>query len=188
MTQRNIKGFSTKYVEERTTKSTSRKLSKLELTEAEKENGCRLGLDTHADISCAGKHARILSYHEGQICEVQPFHDSYKPLQGIKTCDAIFAYDSPTGETLILRMNQCLDFTSEMEHSILCTNQVRDHGIIVEDIPLRFDVTRKSRHCILIPRSDTTLPLETHGIVSYLPVRYPNDVDMEEGIWIDMSA
>ena len=188
MSQTGVKGFSTKYVQEIMTKPTSRKLFKLELSEAEKENGCRLGLDTHADISCVGKHARVLCYHEGQFCDVQPFHDSYDPLQGIKTCDAIFAYDSPTGETLIIRINQCLDFTSEMEHSILCTNQVRDHGIIVEDIPLRFDVTRKSRHCILLPTSEIILPLETHGIVSYLPVRYPNDIDMEEGIWIELTS
>ena len=39
-------------------------------------SGCRLGLDSHADISCAGKHARITETYFGQTCNVSPFNDS----------------------------------------------------------------------------------------------------------------
>ena len=37
----------------------SAKQKPIPLTDNEQLEGCRLGLDTHADISCAGKHARV---------------------------------------------------------------------------------------------------------------------------------
>ena len=39
-----------------------------------------LGLDTHADISCAGRDAWILAQVEGRTCSVHPFNDSYKAI------------------------------------------------------------------------------------------------------------
>ena len=38
----------------------------------------RLGIDSHADISCAGKLARIIEVIEGGTCTVHPFNDSMK--------------------------------------------------------------------------------------------------------------
>ena len=32
------------------------------LTDQELYNGCRLGIDSHADVSCVGKHAKIHIY------------------------------------------------------------------------------------------------------------------------------
>ena len=32
-----------------------------------------LGIDTHADSSCAGKHVRILEYIDGKTFSVKPF-------------------------------------------------------------------------------------------------------------------
>ena len=36
----------------------------------------RLGIDSHADMSCAGKHARIVGIEEEQTSTVYPFVDS----------------------------------------------------------------------------------------------------------------
>ena len=92
------------------------------LTEDELLQGCRLGLDSHADVHCIGRHARIIDIFEGRICNVQPFNDSYEPMKGIKTTNAAFAYDTDQGETYILEVNQALDFSDTMKHSLLCTN------------------------------------------------------------------
>ena len=58
----------------------ARKTTSTSLSREERVQGCRLGLDSHADISCAGRHARILEIIEGQSCTVRPFNDAYKPL------------------------------------------------------------------------------------------------------------
>ena len=46
---------------------------KIRLTKHELSHGCKLGLDSHADVSCVGKHARILEVIEGQTSVVRPF-------------------------------------------------------------------------------------------------------------------
>ena len=43
------------------------------LNEDELMNGCRLGIDTHADSSCAGKHVRPLEFISGKKYSVTPF-------------------------------------------------------------------------------------------------------------------
>ena len=100
----------------------------------------RLGLDSHTDMTCVDSDAYIIE--QGQSCTVHPFHESYSPKKNIKVCNAAFAFDRDDGRTLILKINQCLDFSSSMVNSLLCTNQIRSHGIIVDDVPKTIDVTK----------------------------------------------
>ena len=51
----------------------------VKLTEEELTVGCRLGLDSYADTTCAGKHVRVIEHVEGKVCDVYPFNDSYDP-------------------------------------------------------------------------------------------------------------
>ena len=67
-----------------------------------KTDGGRLGIDSHADMSCAGKHARIVGIEEGQTSTVYPFDDSMKPTKEVKTVHVAYAYDAPNGHTTIL--------------------------------------------------------------------------------------
>ena len=101
-------------------------------------------------------------------------------MKNISTVNAAFAYDSDDGITYIIEVNQALDFTQSMEHSLLCPNQSRVTGIIVNDIPTFLDVTGNSTHSIRIPKSDVDLPLCLNGSISYLPVRYPSEQELEE--------
>ena len=39
------------------------------LTKEEIISGGRLGMDSHADMSCVGAHASILEDYEGQLCK-----------------------------------------------------------------------------------------------------------------------
>ena len=66
-----------------------------------------------------------------------------------------------------------------MKHSILCTNQARYNGLVVDDVPPMVDVTNSSTHSIFFPSSDVRLPQHMHGPVSHLHVRYPTDWDMD---------
>ena len=63
-----------------------------------------------------------------------------------------------------------------MKHSLLCTNQVRYNGIIVDDTPKIIDVLNKSHQAIIIPKDDEDdihIPISLHGPVPYVPVRKP---------------
>jgi len=42
-----------------------------------------LGMNSHADISCAGKDAWVILWLEGRTCEVKGFHDSYDSFNNI---------------------------------------------------------------------------------------------------------
>lgn len=157
------------------------------LSSFEMEHGCRLGTDSHAEVTCYGRHARITSIHEGMTVNVSPFHDSYAPLTNVNFANACFAYDAPDGQLYILHHHYGLDFSTSMEDSILCTNQSRASGLIVDDVPSCFDLRGDSTHSIYCPDKDVRLPLSLHNAVSFLPVRYPSDDDMENGIDIELS-
>ena len=149
------------------------------LSEDEYQTGCKLGLDSHADVHCVGRHARITKVFEGRSCTVHPFNDSYAPMSNVNTVNACFAYDTDEGETYILHVNQALDFTDTMEHSLLCVNQCRMHGVVMDDIPQFLDYYKRSTHSVYFPLEDISLPLLMDGPTSFLPVRYPSDEEIE---------
>ena len=131
-----------------------------------------LGMDLHADISCAGRHAHILTQGEGKSCTVRPFNDSYDPMTGINIVDALFKYESTDGDQFVLEINQCLNFTDTMVHSILCTNQARHIGIIINDVPKACDIT--STQDLRSKDGKYILPLEMNGPIPFLPISKPS--------------
>ena len=170
-----------------TTKDKNKYKNPPHLSSQDKLHGCRLGMDSHADMSCVGRHARILEIIDGQTCSVRPFNDSYKAMENVQTVNAAFAAETAKGETVVLRINQALDFRHTMEHSILCTNQARHNDIIVDDVPQTVDVRKSSTQSIIIPSAETTFPLRMHGPVAFLSVRYPTDYDLNNCIHIDLT-
>ena len=156
------------------------------LTPKDQKAGCRLGLDSHADVHCLGRHARVVEILEGDTCSVQPFNDSYSPMTGIRIVNGCVAYDTIDGQTYILDINQALDLTETMENSLLCTNQARAHGVVIEDVPKFFD--NNSSHSISFPDDSVELPLLLHGPVSYLPVRYPTEEELTSCRHLELSC
>ena len=151
-------------------------------------NGCQLGLNTHADVSCVGRHARVLEIIEGQTCTVFPFNDSYSPMKEVQIVNAAFAVDSLDGTVYILKLNQCLDFRKTMHHSLLCTNQARANGTIINDIPPEYDLTSNDQEfAITFPKEDVTLNLSNRGPIPHLNVRYPTDHDIDNCPHLDLT-
>lgn len=64
------------------------------LSYEELSNGCRLRLDSHADISCVGQHSQIIEIVDGQLLTVHPFNDSYDSITGVITVNAVFTIDA----------------------------------------------------------------------------------------------
>ena len=164
-----------------------KKASPRTLTDEEMRKGCRLGVDSHADVSCVGRHACILEVFHGSLCQVQPFHDGYDAMMNIQTVNAAFAHDMEDGRAIIINVNQALDFTEGMEHSLLCPNQARMNGVIVDDVPKFLDHRKDSQHAIVFPDSDIVVPLSMMGPISYLPVRYPSAYELDTCLGVHLT-
>ena len=63
-----------------------------------------------------------------------------------------------------------------MPYSLLCPNQLRHNGLIVNDTPKAFDHT--SSHSIILP-GKLELPLKIRGVLSYLQTRRPTDEELK---------
>jgi hypothetical protein len=59
-------------------------------------------------------------------------------MKGVPIVKAGTAYDSPNGITSILYLNQALFMGDCLDSALLCPNQIRSHGIIVDDVPKNF--------------------------------------------------
>lgn len=148
------------------------------LSPTELSEGCHFGIDSHADMTCVGAHAKILEVFEGQICNVYPFNDSYSPMTGVRTVNAAFAYDSEDGQTYILHANQALDFRETMKNSLLCPNQARINGVVIDDIPKFLDPSNRSTFSIFFPDQHIRIPLASKFPIAYIPVRKPTQEEL----------
>ena len=146
----------------------------------------RLGIDSHADMSCAGRHARIIGIEEGKTSTVYAFDDTMKPSKSVKTVHVAYAYDTEDGKTFIVRVNHCLDFTKSMHHSILCTDQSRANSIQINDCPTIYD--ESSTQSIQIPDKEIQLPIEFNGPVPFISIRYPTDEEWDTCHHIHLTA
>jgi hypothetical protein len=90
--------------------------------------------DNHADTHCAGRNCRI-EYYTNQSCSVAPFLGEYDALDDVPICSALTAVTLDTGETIILRLGQSLDFHTRMDKTLINPNQVRSFGILLCDDP-----------------------------------------------------
>ena len=72
--------------------------------------------------------------------DVAPFSEPYEPIKNIPIATAATAYDDPSdGTTTLLLFGQSLFFVDKMASSLICPNQVRENGNIVEDCPRQYD-------------------------------------------------
>ena len=94
---------------DRKLRSNDKHLSNYELSK-----GCRVGIDSHADTSCAGRHVRILEYIDGKTYSVSPFNERYQPMENIRMINGIVAVDKSDGSGYIVELNNFLDFTTSM--------------------------------------------------------------------------
>ena len=141
----------------------------------------RLEADSHADTVCAGTGFRKLE-GTGQICDVTGFDGGTKDgttYSEVEICTVATAYDDPkSGTTFILIFGQALFFGQSLETSLMPPNQLRAHGLVVDDVPKQFTGGR-SMHGIYVPQEEMIIPFMMRGMMSYIPTRLPtlNEVD-----------
>lgn len=130
----------------------------------------RCEMDTHADTCCLGSNFRVLSY-TNMVCDVMPFLDTYSPSRNVPIVTGVTAFDDPeTGQSYLLEVNQALYFDN-LPHSLLNPNQLRAHGLTVQDNP--FDSNGLS-----ISYQDFNLQMDMLGVIVYFNSRVPTDDEL----------
>ena len=128
-------------------------------------------------------------------CTVHPYDSKeYDPIVlPVATC--LTVYEHPSGEKYILQVSEAL-WREDLDQSLLATNQLRDNGLVVNDVLRQFprdegDVEGRPMS-IIVPGGDgeepVALPLETRGTMPYLPVRKPMDGEVEELPWLELTS
>ena len=160
----------------------------IHLSEYELSNGCRVGIDSHADTSCAGRHVRILEYIDGKSYSVSPFNERYQPIENVKLINGIVAVDLEDGSSYIVELNNFLNFTESMTDSIVVPMQVRLNNVIVNDVPRSLCPYKKSTQSLIFPGTKLEIPIEYNGPIPFFRARYPTDGDMETYSWISLTG
>jgi hypothetical protein len=120
----------------------------------------------------------VLLSSTGESATVHSFSDERKPFADVPIGTVATAWVNPeTSETFILVMNEALYFGDRLDHSLLCPNQLRAYGIMVNDTPRQFDA--ESNHSIMISGENVTIPLEMNGVISYFSSHKPSDTELE---------
>lgn len=130
----------------------------------------RSELDSHADTCIAGANTIPLWYSDHCV-SVSPFIGEYSPINDVPIASVATAWDSPIdGSAVILVINEALYFGDRMEYSLLCPNQLRCNGLVVNDIPPVFNPGQP--HSIIIP-GKMEIPLKMRGVMSFIETRKP---------------
>ena len=107
----------------------------------------------------------------GEKVNVYPFSDNLPAVQEVPIGTALTIWESPSdGQIWMLVIHEALYFGDRLKESLLCPNQLRAAGNLVQDAPIKFD--SKSMHSITIP-GKLEIPLEMHGVISHLRTRKP---------------
>ena len=150
----------------------------LPLSAEEVTSGTNMGIDSHADTTCVNKHAYIESIVEGFTVDAIPFDKSIGKLTDLPIVNAIYAYDHPTEMTThLLRFNHAI-YVKNMDNALLCPNQAREYGTIVDDVPKRLDHNGLSTFSIIT--SNLFCPLLCNGPNAYLPLRRPTNQELDD--------
>ena len=113
----------------------------------------------------------------GEMVTVYPFSEKLPAVQEVPIATCVTMWESPeTGEPWMLVVHEALYFGNNLKESLLCPNQIRAAGNIVNDTPIQFDAA--SSHSIKVPNR-VELPLEMRGVISFLSTRLPTESELE---------
>ncbi len=143
----------------------------------------RMELDSHADTIVLGRNAIVLQY-TNRVCDVAPYADSYEPITDVPIVRGATAVTSQaTGETCILVFNEAIWMADYLDHSLLNPNQMRHHGITVQDNPYS-DVS------IHLASYDDNfiMPMQADGTTIFFDSRTPTDHELAHCPHIELSS
>lgn len=109
---------------------------------------------------------------------VFPFSDEYNAVQDVPIATVATVWENPKNRELwMLVFHEALYFGSKLKESLLCPNQMRAAGVKIDEAPIQFNPS--STHSLPVGR-DLVIPLEMHGVISYLNTRLPTDAEIAQ--------
>lgn len=121
---------------------------------------------------------------------VSAFTDQFGTFNNVPIVTAVMAYDNPaTAVTTILIIGQAIYMEDTMPNTLLCPNQLRSNGLIVEECPKHLAPREKpSLHAIVCHQEDLIIPLNLQGVTSYFVTRTPTiNEDLQMGVFIQQT-
>jgi hypothetical protein len=79
-------------------------------------------------------------------------------------------------------------FGDDMPNSLQNPNQIRSNGVIVDDCPTHLSPNKSSTHSIYFPEHDVRIPLQLNGIISYISIRIPTQLEIETCTWLELTS
>jgi hypothetical protein len=146
-------------------------------------------LDSHADTCVAGPNTTIIEYTD-QMVTVSAFSDQLEALKDIPIGTVATAYDDPNdGTTTILIIHQALLMNDMVKTTLLCPNQLRSNGLIVDDVPIHLSHPSRppSTHSIYLPMDDFRIPLSLSGVISLVETRNPTQQELDSCRWVTLT-
>ena len=98
----------------------------------------------------------------------------------------MFSIDTALGEIIVVELNNALDFTDTMEHSLLYTSQARDNGVEINDVPTKFK--ELSRFDVKFVEEGTSVLLQRNEPTPYIPIKYPMCEKLNECICVELTS
>ena len=140
-------------------------------------------MDSHADTIVLGSNAIILHY-TSRVCDVSPYSNSYEPIKNVPIVTGATAVTSgATAETVILVFNEAIWMGDHLQHSLLNPNQLRHHGIVVQDNPY----ADTSLHLTSFD-DDFVLPMQSEGTTIFFDSRTPTNHELANCPHITLSS
>ena len=140
-------------------------------------------LDSHADSIVAGSNCIILNY-TGKECDVSPYRDDYNAITNVPIVTAATAWQSPhTGQCYILVFNEAIWMGDHMDHSLINPNQLRHHGVRVQDDP-----TSEYPLSLVTEDNEFCMELAMEGTIVYADTHAPSDDDLRKYPHIELSS
>ena len=149
-------------------------------------NDPRCELDSHADTCVAGSNTIRVSDND-RLVTVHAYSHEYKPLKDIPVATvATLWVDPKDGQPYILIIHEALYFGDRLKSTLLCPNQLRANGLLVDDVPRQFDT--KSSHSIYVPEDKLRVHLTLQGVVSGFESRKPTMEEYAEYPHIELTS
>ena len=118
----------------------------------------KTGIYSHANTTYVNRHTHIESIIEVFTADAILFDTPIGKLSSLHIVHTVYVYDnSQTMYTSLLRFNNA-NYIKGIDNTLICPNQDRKHGIIVDTIPRYLDHTSNSIFPVI--ESDTAFILE----------------------------
>jgi hypothetical protein len=127
----------------------------------------------------------------GQKVSISAFTDAHRTFTKVPIVTAATAYDDKVaGTTYILILGQSIYMADTMNFTLLCLNQMRKNGIIVNDCPKHLaPPNSQSTHSLICSEEDQEIHIKLHlnGVTSFFETRIPTETEIKTCKWIFLT-